>query len=74
MRKPRLYLYLTRCDTNGAVQPKKMARGLKFRIKEEEGLYYLCDYRAANLHLYAQNRFSQDAGAKIPIGSNEVFA
>ena len=22
------------------VQPQKMARGLKFRIKEEEGLYY----------------------------------
>ena len=29
-------------DTNRAVQPQKMARGLKFRIKKEEGLYYLC--------------------------------
>ena len=38
-----------------------MARGLKFQIKKEEGLYYLCIkkkgadqlpcYRAANLHL-----------------------
>ena len=25
-----------------AVQPHKMATGLKFRIKEVEGLYYLC--------------------------------
>ena len=32
----------TRSDTNRAVQPQKMARGLKFLIKEEEGLYYLC--------------------------------
>ena len=31
-----------RTDTNPAVQPQKMARGLKFRIKIEEGLYYPC--------------------------------
>ena len=31
--------YLTRSETNWAVQPQKMARGLKLRIKEEEGLY-----------------------------------
>ena len=30
----------TRSDTNWAVQPQKMTRGLKFWIKEEEGLYY----------------------------------
>ena len=29
-----------RSDTNQAVQPQKMARGWKFRIKIEEGLYY----------------------------------
>ena len=29
-------------DTNQAVQLQKMARGLKFRINEEEGLYYQC--------------------------------
>ena len=29
-------------DTNRAVQPQKIARGMKFRIKEEEGLYYPC--------------------------------
>ena len=29
-------------DTNRAAQPQNMARGLKFRIKKVEGLYYLC--------------------------------
>ena len=52
---------LTRSDTNRAVQPQKMARGLKFRIQEVEGLYYLCSknkdadqlrgYHAADLRL-----------------------
>ena len=47
--------------TNRAVQPHKMARGLKFRITEVEGLYYLCSdnkgadqlrgYREADLRL-----------------------
>ena len=32
----------TRSDTNQAVQPLKMARGLKFCIKEVEGLYHPC--------------------------------
>ena len=32
----------TRSDTNQAVQPQKMARGLKFCISEVDGLYYLC--------------------------------
>ena len=31
----------TRSDTNQAVLSQKMARGLKFLIKEVEGLYYL---------------------------------
>ena len=31
---------LTRSDTNQAAQPLEMARGLKFWIKEVEGLYY----------------------------------
>ena len=31
----------TRSDTNRAVQPQKMAIGLKFRIEEAEGLYYI---------------------------------
>ena len=60
MRKP-VFGVPTRSDTNRAVQPQKMARGLKFRIKEEEGLYYPCSkikgadqirgYREADLRL-----------------------
>ena len=51
----------TKSDTNRAVQPQKMARGLKFRIEEEEELYYPCSenkgadqlrgYREADLRL-----------------------
>ena len=35
-------MFSTRSDTNQAVQPQNMARGLKFRNEEVEGLYYLC--------------------------------
>ena len=41
MRKPTFW-FPTWSDTNRAVQPQKMARGLKFRIWKVEGLYYLC--------------------------------
>ena len=41
MRKPTFW-FLTRSDTNQAVQLQKMARGLKFWIQKVEGLYYLC--------------------------------
>ena len=34
--------FRTRSDTNQAVQPQEMARGLKFGIYEVEGLYNLC--------------------------------
>ena len=60
-------------DINQALQSQKMARGLKFRIKEVEGLYYLCsenkganqlrNYRQADLHLcfaYAKSQFSHN--------------
>ena len=53
--------FSTRSDTNRAVQPHKVARGLKFCIQEVEGLYYLCSenkgadqlrsYREADLRL-----------------------
>ena len=52
------------------VQPHKMARGLKFRILEVEGLQYLCreNKGADQLRIYcvfafayAKNRFSHDA-------------
>ena len=33
----------TRSDTNMAVLPQKMARGLKFWIQKREGLYHLCN-------------------------------
>ena len=55
------------------VQPHKMVRGLKFRIYEVEGLYYLCSenkgadqlrgYREADLRLcfrICKSRFSHD--------------
>ena len=32
----------TKSDTNRPVQSQKQARTLKFRIYEEEGLYYPC--------------------------------
>ena len=54
-------MFPIRSHTNRAVQSQKMARGLKFRIKEVEGLYYLCSenkgadqlrgYREAGLRL-----------------------
>ena len=62
-----------------------MARSLKFRIEEVEGLYYLCSenkgadqlrgYREADLRLffaYAKSRFSYDA-AHMTSGSGEDF-
>ena len=60
MRKPTFW-FSTVSDTNQGVQLQKMARGLKFRIKEVEGLYYPCSenkgadqlrgYREADLRL-----------------------
>ena len=60
MRKPTFW-FLTRSDTNQAVQLQKIARGLKFQIWVVEGLYYpyseikgadqLRSYCAADLRL-----------------------
>ena len=60
MRKPTFW-FLTWSDTNQAVELQKMARGLKFRLKKVEELYYLCSenkgadqlrgYREADLRL-----------------------
>ena len=60
VRKPTFW-FPTWSDTNQAVQLQKMARGLKFRILEVEGLYYpcsenkgpdqFCGYREADLRL-----------------------
>ena len=56
-----MFCFSTRSDTNRAVQSQKTARGLNFRIKKVEGLYYLCSenkgadqlrgYREADLRL-----------------------
>ena len=56
-----MFWFPTRSDTNWAVQLQKMARCLKFRIHEVEGLYYQCSenkgadqlrgYREADLRL-----------------------
>ena len=55
--------FSTRSDTNWAVQPQKMARGMKLQIylasrwivvsvlRENKGTDQLCRYRAADLHL-----------------------
>ena len=39
-RKPSLG-FAIRVDSNRSVQPQKLDRGLKFRIKKQEVLYYL---------------------------------
>ena len=63
----------TSSGTNRAVQPQKMAIGLKFRIYEVKGLLYLCSekkgtdqlrsYPAADLRCFriCKSRFSYDA-------------
>ena len=38
--------FLTRSDTNRAVQPQKMARGLKFRMSEEDLLFFVALHRS----------------------------
>ena len=56
-------------DANRAVQLQKMARGLKFRIKKVERLYYLCSENKGADQLrgyvfvfaYAKRCFSHDA-------------
>ena len=60
MRKPTIWVS-DQVDTNQPVQSQKIARSLKFRMKEEEGLCYPCSknkgadqlrgYREAGLHL-----------------------
>ena len=56
MRKPVFGGILTRSETNRAVQLQKIARGLKFRIKEEEGLYYLCSENKGAVYRTADQR------------------
>ena len=44
-------VFPTRSDTNRAVQSMNMARGLKFRIQEVEGLYYPCSENKGAAHV-----------------------
>ena len=62
MLKSSKSLFYCLSHSNQAVQPQKMARGMKFRIKKVEELYYLCSenkgtvqlrgYREADLRLF----------------------
>ena len=70
MRKS-VFGVLTRSDTNRAVQPQKMARSLKFRILEEEGLYYLCSETKAADQLCGYRE--ADLGLCFPICKKSVF-
>ena len=66
VRKP-MFWFPTWSDTNQALQLQKMARGLKFQIKKEEGLYFLCsenkgaDQICVFVVAYAKCWFSHDA-------------
>ena len=64
MRKPTFW-FPTSSDTNQAVQLQKMARGLNFRIKKVEELFYLCSENKALVCIfvftYAKCWFSHDA-------------
>ena len=70
----------TRSHTNRSVQSLNMARGLKFWVKIEEGLYYPCSenkgadqlrvFREADLRLcfrMCKNRFSNNEAQIIVI-------
>ena len=48
MRKP-VFWVPTKSDTNRAVRPQRMDRGLKFRIYEVGGFYYL-------VRVYSENK------------------
>ena len=72
-------VFLTWSDTNQAVQLQKMVRGLKFRIKVVEGLYYPCsenkgaDQLRAFVFAYAKSRFSHDAAHAVLLFGQHIF-
>ena len=51
MRK-QTFWFPTWSDTNQAVQLQKMARGLKFRNRNVEGLHYQCSENKGTDHLH----------------------
>ena len=72
-------------DTNQAVDPQRVARGLNFQIQEVEGLYYPCsenkgaDQLAVTAQLiwafvfaYVKIRFSHDAAHMYSINISKL--
>ena len=61
----------TRYDTNWAVQPLKLARGLKFRIYKVEVLYYVCSENSCVVivQLICKSMISHDMGFVSPMPS-----
>ena len=55
-----------RSYTNRAVQPQKMARGLKLKILEVKGLFYLCsENKSADRHLCFCNAKKKTGDRKV---------
>ena len=63
--------FMTRPSTNQAVQPQKMARGLKFWIKIVEGLFYLCSENKGTDQLHGHRE--ADLRLCFRIGKKPVF-
>ena len=57
--------FSTGSDTNWAVQPQKMSRGMKFRIKEIEGFYYPCSENKGGDHLHGYREADLRLGFRI---------
>ena len=65
-------MFSTRSDTNRAVQPHKMVRGLKFRVYEVDGLYYLCsENKRVYAFAYAKRRFSHNEAHILCFGTSQ---
>ena len=74
MRKP-VFRFSDQSNTNRAVQSQKIVRGLKFRILEVVGLYYLCieNKGADQLHSYRGYR-EADLRPCLFIFKSQVFS
>ena len=64
----------TRSDTNRPVQSQKQARSMKFRIQEEEKLYYPCSENKGADQLRSRSYCEADLGLCYRIGKNQVFS
>ena len=74
--KKQTFCFPTWSDTNQAVQVQKIARGLKFRIKEVEGLYYQCSENkgADQLHSNCTAYCAADLRLCFRICKKQVFS